>query len=204
VSRCRSVAAGTATKQKHRQRRSEKRTGKNTWEEGAEVDHGVGEGRGVEDLPSVDLVGAELVGRLHPRRRQRERGGGRGEDGARVRQAAEEARRRSEWEWEGGTRAQRRERETPEHLSEDVMSRARRTEQRETAGEERKVVALWWASKRTGAPCYRPICALRFGAFYILGLQRLIRHVNLRPKYKTLADQTKKKRCYDACKQAQK
>ena len=47
------MAAGTATKQKHRQRRSEKRTGKNTWEEGAEVDHGV------EDLPSVDLVGAE-------------------------------------------------------------------------------------------------------------------------------------------------
>ena len=53
-----------------------------TREEGAEVDHGVGEGRGVEDLPGIDLVGPELVGGLHPRRRRRllKRGGG----GARV------------------------------------------------------------------------------------------------------------------------
>ena len=49
-----------------------------TREEGAEVDHGVGEGSGVEDLPGIDLVGPELVGGLHPRRRRRllKRGGG--------------------------------------------------------------------------------------------------------------------------------
>ena len=51
-----------------------------TREEGAEVDHGVGEGRGVEDLPRVDLVRPELVLRrrlLHPRGQL---GGGSGED----------------------------------------------------------------------------------------------------------------------------
>jgi len=52
----------------------------------------------VEDLPGVDLVGPELVGSLHTRRR--ERGRGRGREGARVRQAAKQARRRREWEWE--------------------------------------------------------------------------------------------------------
>ena len=40
----------------------------------------------MEDLPGVDLVGPELVGSLHTRRR--ERGRGRGREGARVRQAA--------------------------------------------------------------------------------------------------------------------
>ena len=40
-----------------------------TGKQRAEIDHGVGEGRGVEDLPRVDLVGPELVGVLHPRRR---------------------------------------------------------------------------------------------------------------------------------------
>jgi len=74
---------GYSRQAKHRQRRSEKREGNNTREEGAEVDHGVGEGRGMEDLPGVDLVGPELVGGLHPRRRLK-RGGGRGGDGARV------------------------------------------------------------------------------------------------------------------------
>ena len=87
---------------RHQQRRSEKRrAGNTTGEQGAEVDHGVGEGSGVEDLPGIDLVGPELVGGLHPRRRLK-RGGG---DGARVRQAANEARRRSEvgWEEDDGT-----------------------------------------------------------------------------------------------------
>jgi len=68
---------------RHQQRRSEKRrAGNTTGEQGAEVDHGVGEGSGVEDLPGIDLVGPELVGGLHPRRRRRllKRGGG----GARV------------------------------------------------------------------------------------------------------------------------
>ena len=61
----------------------------------------------MEDLPGVDLVGPELVGSLHPRRR--EWGGpGRGREGARVRQAAKQARRRREREWEeqDGTAAQ--------------------------------------------------------------------------------------------------
>jgi hypothetical protein len=62
----------------------------------------------VEDLPGVDLVGPELVGSLHPRRR--ERGiPGRGREGTRVRQAEKQARRRRrEWEWEeqDGTPAQ--------------------------------------------------------------------------------------------------
>ena len=55
-----------------------------TREEGAEVDHGVGEGSGVEDLPGIDLVGPELVGGLHPRRRRRRRLLKRGGGGARV------------------------------------------------------------------------------------------------------------------------
>jgi hypothetical protein len=56
----------------------------------------------VEDLPGVDLVGPELVGSLHLRRRER----GREREGARARQAAKQARRRREWEWEDGTAAQ--------------------------------------------------------------------------------------------------
>jgi hypothetical protein len=54
----------------------------------------------VEDLPGVDLVGPELVGSLHLRRRER----GREREGARARQAAKQARRRREWE--DGTAAQ--------------------------------------------------------------------------------------------------
>jgi len=105
------VAASTATKQARTIRGEVEREGAwvcvlPTREQRAEIHHGVGEGRGVEDLPGVDLVGPELVGSLHPRRR--ERGRGRGREGARVRQAAKQARRRREWEWEeqDGTPAQ--------------------------------------------------------------------------------------------------
>jgi len=110
---------------RHQQRRSEKRrAGNTTGEQGAEVDHGVGEGRGVEDLPGVDLVGAELVGGLHPRRRRRrERGRGGGRGGARVRQAVKEAWRRSEWEGDG-TRAQQR-----EHLDGDGVGEEKETKE---------------------------------------------------------------------------
>jgi len=67
-----------------------------TREEGAEVDHGVGEGSGVEDLPGIDLVGPELVGGLHPRRRRRRRLLKREEEARGLRQGVKEARRRSD------------------------------------------------------------------------------------------------------------
>lgn len=85
-----------------------------TREQRAEIHHGVGEGRGVEDLPGVDFVGPKLVGSLHHRRWKRD-SAGRGREGAPVRrQAAKQARRRREWEWgEDGTPAQ------PQHPRED-------------------------------------------------------------------------------------
>lgn len=85
-----------------------------TREQRAEIHHGVGEGRGVEDLPGVDFVGPKLVGSLHHRRWKRDRAG-RGREGAPVRrQAAKQARQRREWEWgEDGTPAQ------PQHPRED-------------------------------------------------------------------------------------
>jgi hypothetical protein len=113
-----------------------------TREERAEVDHGVGEGRGVEYLPGVDLVGPELVGRLHPRGRN----GGRRRNGARRRlQAGEEARSERGWRAEDGG-------ETRKHLQEATVEmgeekRVRHLERK--AGAEDVGLHCYWAACQT-------------------------------------------------------